>query len=174
MFVATSLSSPTFIADCTWTFIHLQDKNLNYRTGFEPAFAPWYGGRPKPLDDCTYLTCFRHRFPLNRPLITLPDDPPLPNGIYGRFRKFSGEYRIRTYGPLRTNGFQDRRFKPLSQLSEYKSQASLDSRAFSLTIFNEKKKSLYYLLYGFHACCWRKLYRFMCSPNTVSKLSNNA
>ena len=35
----------------------------------------------------------------------------------GRRVKRGGEGGIRTPGPLRVNGFQDRRFKPLSHLS---------------------------------------------------------
>ena len=33
-------------------------------------------------------------------------------------KKKNGEGEIRTHGPLRVNGFQDRRFRPLSHLSK--------------------------------------------------------
>ncbi len=34
-----------------------------------------------------------------------------------RYLLYGGEHRIRTYGPVTVNGFQDRRFRPLSQLT---------------------------------------------------------
>ena len=40
---------------------------------------------------------------------------PLPR--YAPPHEVGGEDRIRTYGTLRFNGFQDRRFQPLSHLS---------------------------------------------------------
>ena len=41
----------------------------------------------------------------------------------GKFFK-NGEVEIRTLDPLRDNGFQDRRFQPLSHLSDDKIQFS--------------------------------------------------
>ena len=50
-------------------------------------------------------------------------DPPKAKGFWRdlaifRIAKNGGEAEIRTLGPLRDNGFQDRRFQPLSHLSE--------------------------------------------------------
>ena len=41
-------------------------------------------------------------------------------------------------------------------------------------ILKRKNRFFFVLLYGFHLCCQEKLYRFMCSPNTVSKLPSSA